>query len=258
MILHNAQPSLQSLVTFFCEYTLHEYFTSRTTKGQFYQCENTNLISIKERGVVLEKVMYVGRTSNTPVFVNGTDLNRRISTMPAIIWYFPKGIEKFFPNLNYINFGTLQMKEITKNDLKVFPELVHLNLENNQIKVLEKDLFKFNPKLFRVSFKKNDILFIDPNILDNLNNLDLFILEGNRCISSNTDNKDLVKIKKSIADFCQSTEKIIEKEIRKAKEKKRGKYFWVLLICGVIVAVFTVCGTLIFVFGAVKKCRLRK
>ena len=102
---------------------------------------------------------------------------------------------------------------------------------------------------------KNDIHYIHPNIIDHLNNLNVFKLDLNRCISDTYSIGSLQKLKKSIADYCQNVEKPVEKAKIKSTEIKKSKYFWILVVCGVISALFFIFAGVVFVRGAVKVCK---
>jgi len=104
--------------------------------------------------------------------------------------YFPKGLEKFFKNLQKISIERGQMKEIKQDDLKPFSELEELVLGNNDIEVLEDGLFDFNPKLKFISFWHSKIFHIDRNVFNNLNYLTHLWLIGNKCINVKVDPKD--------------------------------------------------------------------
>lgn len=69
--------------------------------------------------------------------------------------FFPKGIEKFLPNLERINIYKSQMQSIRNLDLKPFTNLTELYLDDNDIEVIPDDLFAYNPELEVISFSNN-------------------------------------------------------------------------------------------------------
>ncbi|KAG5669388.1 hypothetical protein PVAND_017275 [Polypedilum vanderplanki] len=97
--------------------------------------------------------------------------------------YFPKGIDKFFPNLQFIAIWTTELKEIRQSDLAPFTKLRILSIWNNQIEVLEKDLLQFNTEIEYIGFGKNNIKFVDGKIFNHLRKLHTFHFDGNDCVS---------------------------------------------------------------------------
>lgn len=119
----------------------------------------------------------------------------------SIINYFPKDLEKQFPNLLAILLNLVQLKEIRQTDLKPFTDLRYLDLFENKIEYLEADLFKYNRRLEVIWLSNNKIKFIDDNIFQGLGITSLY-LAYNDCVSKSvTDNPtslmyflDLLKI----------------------------------------------------------------
>lgn len=75
---------------------------------------------------------------------------------------FPRGIEKFFPNLEEIYAENNNIKNITKYDLN-FSELTTINFEDNEIMTLDDDLFSFTPNLRWIRFRSNNIKHVGLN-----------------------------------------------------------------------------------------------
>lgn len=82
--------------------------------------------------------------------------------------YFPRGLEKFYPKINYIAVKNGPLKEIHQDDLRNYPSLKVLDLWKNEIEVLEDGLFAYNPDLVYLSFHTNKVCFIAPNIFNHL------------------------------------------------------------------------------------------
>jgi Leucine-rich repeat (LRR) protein len=97
--------------------------------------------------------------------------------------FFPKGINKFFPNINRLDVDNCQLKKINKTDLEVFPELRELTLADNNIEVLEDDLFSENRELYYIWLSNNKIKFVGENTFASLKHLETLYLEHNLCIS---------------------------------------------------------------------------
>lgn len=239
-----------SAVNIRCTFESYKYNINKSLKAEFQSCNVLNDINlnIRLRGEEIQNVIDKKYLKRQAPLENIS----RLSIKTETIWYLPKRIEIFFPKLNNLVIQHCEMKEITQDDLKVFPELLYLYLEYNDIQVLEKDLFKYNPKLYYVDLKGNDIDYIDSNILDLLSNLNIFDMRTNKCVSDVYNSERLEEFKQAIADYCQKTDEIIQKAEIVTTEIKRGKYFWILVVCGVIVGVFFIFAGIVFVNGALK------
>lgn len=117
------------------------------------------------------------------------------------IYYFPRGLEEFFPKLLKIHMDGVELKEIHQSDLKPFTELEILSLSGNNLENLEEDLLKFNPKLKAFGAGDNKISYIDPNVFDHLSHLRYLLLDKNVCKLSNADNsrtkvQEIIKVAK--------------------------------------------------------------
>jgi len=101
--------------------------------------------------------------------------------------YLPHGLERLYPNINYILIKDGRLKEIHQSDLKQYPNLVVLDLFKNDIEVLEDGLFAYNPDLVYVSFYSNKVCYIAPNIFDHLTKLRWLQFKDNECMNQNAD-----------------------------------------------------------------------
>jgi Leucine-rich repeat (LRR) protein len=111
--------------------------------------------------------------------------------------YFPRGLEKFFPNIEVIYFNFCKLKVIKKQDLKVFPQLKEIYLQFNEIEKLNDDLFAANEKLLYVNLHSNKIDFIGTEIFEPLKQLKTLYLNRNQCIDKDAVN-DVNKVKELI------------------------------------------------------------
>lgn len=111
--------------------------------------------------------------------------------------HFPKGIEKFFPNILAIEWYAGNLVSITAEDLKPFPELKALGLANNWITSLDGDLFKYTPSLRYISFYNNQVTTVGLGLLSGLRDLTSAYFVNNRCIDAiartSTEVKDVVQ-----------------------------------------------------------------
>lgn len=114
--------------------------------------------------------------------------------------YFPRGLEKFFKNLQaiYLEHGRLQ--EVHQRDFSPYSDLKALYLGNNDIQVLEDGLFDFNVNLEFVSFWGSKIIHIDEGAFKNLQKLSHLWLNYNNC-STKWVSDDLEEVKVLIKEL---------------------------------------------------------
>ena len=134
--------------------------------GYPYRCEvkdGFTIDSIKERLIVLVEGHHTSFQTNNAVIGFCSEYKT--------IKYFPRGLEKVFPNIKSIYIWHAGLKQIEQADLEPLRSLVDFDVWGNEIKEIPKDLFKYNTELKHISFTDNRITFIDPNVFDNLNGL---------------------------------------------------------------------------------------
>jgi Leucine-rich repeat (LRR) protein len=102
-----------------------------------------------------------------------------------VLNYFPRGLEKYFSNLDSIYVFSSDLKEISSEDLKPFRNLKVLYLWDNDIEILRADLFVYTPKISLLYLSKNKIKRVEKGIFHKLfgvlNELDF---ENNDCYVS--------------------------------------------------------------------------
>ena len=97
--------------------------------------------------------------------------------------YMPKGIDKFFPDLEALWIENSELKTIKQADFKSFPKLKEVYMVNNKIEKLDSNLFQLNPELRALQFNANKIKIIGRNILSPLLKLDQADFSLNDCIN---------------------------------------------------------------------------
>jgi Leucine-rich repeat (LRR) protein len=85
------------------------------------------------------------------------------------LYFLPKRIDKFLPNLEYLLVNSMFLTALTAEDLKQFPKLRYLWAANNKIKAISHDIFDNNPDLQAFDFENNLIEEIDFRIVNRLN-----------------------------------------------------------------------------------------
>jgi len=140
--------------------------------------------------------------------------------------YFPRGLNKFFKNLQGLAINYSGLKEIHQRDLKDFPKLELLYLFGNNLEILEENLFEFNPNLEIISLRYNKITHIDPNVFSKQNKLHSLNFESNKCIESYATNPSEVQTIIRIANYRCTNENYsnLEQKVKKLEiESKNSK-----------------------------------
>lgn len=152
--------------------------------------------------------------------------------------FLPRGITKFFKNMEIIHFYNSNLKEVTKYDLKEFGNrLTRLYLYNSLIEVIESDLFIYNQNLQTIYLANNKIKHIENGAFDRLQKVTRLELQNNPCTSSSDtmssgDRTKLMTIITSVESKCKDpcysflqdkNEKIrmLEDENEKLKEENQ-------------------------------------
>jgi len=119
------------------------------------------------------------------------------------------------------------MKEIHQADLKPFRNLTHLQLSHNVIEIIEEGLFEYNQKLEVLGVYESNIIHIDPNVLNNLNNLNSFLFKSVPCIDLSV--YDPIKIKAVIEltrKRCANSEYLLlDEEIKNLEIESKALNF---------------------------------
>ena len=106
------------------------------------------------------------------------------STVGINVYYFPRGLEQIFKNLQGVEIRSCHLKEIHQADLRWYPNLLELHITDNDIETIEPGLFDYNPNLRLVGFVKNKISKIGVNVFDHLPKLLTLALNTNLCIDN--------------------------------------------------------------------------
>lgn len=171
-----------------------------------------------------------------------------ISIEDQNVQFFPRGIERIFPDLQTIKISSSNLKEIHESDLKVFPKLEEVSVALNPIRYLEKNLFKSNPdlkkikfekcpisflpenlfdgnpKLVEISFDSNEIFYIHPNIFDNLRELKDLNLGNNFCIDRGESENGIQRFIMELKETCSNTSRLNDIKISLEEEILQLKF----------------------------------
>jgi BTB/POZ domain/Leucine rich repeat len=129
----------------------------------------------------------------------------------SIVHYFPQGLLKIFLNLDSLQIGKCELKEISRKDLIGFEKLEDLSLPKNELRLLPSDLFEEMVNLREISLYGNKLQFLSSELLDpiadnKITNLDFrkntkinaFYLPG-----ANESVKSMQELMKIIDDNCE-------------------------------------------------------
>lgn len=188
--------------------TLNCKYTSNPKYG--YTCIATNddlVTSRDDREVTKVNGQHLnGKTENDVKF---------FQTLVTEVNYFPKGITKFFNNLDVIEIKNGNLIEITKEDLEEFgSKLRMLWFGGNKLKNIKADLFEFNENLEKIGFDSNEIEKIDAKSFDGLKNLQSLFLRWNSCTNdedfAENDREKVLNLIKKVEEKCKIKNKRIE------------------------------------------------
>jgi hypothetical protein len=163
----------------------------------FYECEDTvTIINSKDEQQITE-------LSGTHLRGRSNDDVLSFYAYRMNIAYFPKGLDTFFKNIEYLGVVNARMKEIHQEDLKPFFKLKVLYLDSNDIEILEENLFEFNPNLEVININSNRIKYVDVSVFRNLFKLNYLWFDYNICYSNKISN-DLRGVRKIINEINEN------------------------------------------------------
>jgi len=151
--------------------------------GKIYWCKVQNAVNITSHDVaVVDDVSGAHKSGYNSYNVEGFSFTK------GPIYYFPRGLNKFFTNLRGISIYNTGLKEVHQSELRDFPKLESLWLYTSNLEVIEENLFEFNPNLEFISLHTDKISHIDPNVFDKLTKLKYLYLVSNICIDMKAEN----------------------------------------------------------------------
>jgi hypothetical protein len=188
-------------------------FASEWNGINVYCCFITNLTA-KEKNFTLPELdpaLHLENHTNSDV----TYWDIRQSEMH----YLPQNLSSMFPNLLGLYIDKVQLKEISKADLKGLTSLIALKIRNCDLQSLPSDLFVYVKNLTQIDFGRNKIKHIGKHLLAplNLDNVKTIDLTKNSTIDAIFSIEDRNKLLKSlsiqeliqtIADKCQKEREV--------------------------------------------------
>jgi hypothetical protein len=146
---------------------------------KFFQINSTDNVSTQctvEKLVVTSSSDEITSVNNQPVSSGFDDKVAKIYIKDKTVEYFPRGIEKFFPNVRELTIYNSKLKVISKSDLQQFPKLTMFQLSYNDVEVLNDDLFEHNSELLWLEIESKKIKTLNATIFNPLKKLKVLSL----------------------------------------------------------------------------------
>lgn len=147
------------------------------TSNQVYVCNvaAASIITPNENIISFKGNHHPGRNNNDVTWISFSDLE---------VEYFPRDLQRIFPNLNALAIVNCGLNEISQQDLTGLEKLVYLGLRYTRIKSLPDDLFNNMPNLKKIDLSHNKIEFASSRLIEPIENqLDFFYLSSNTSIN---------------------------------------------------------------------------
>lgn len=139
--------------------------------------------------------------------------------------YIPRGIDRFYKNLEFIEFGKCGLRAVSGEDLKPFTKLKVIWMADNQLTTLGAGLFEFNRNLKSITFRNNKISLIDQTIFDPIEDLEKLQFSENVCVSKEGEGRNQVKeVIREVIEKCRDFRMdpiLVERLASLEKEVKR-------------------------------------
>lgn len=128
---------------------------------------------------------------------------RQITISEQTLNYIPKGLEKFFPNLEMFHVHYSKLQFLTQADLKSFPQLFDLSFHDNELTTLDSNLLEFNEKVRFINLNDNKLKQIGANFVKPLNrNFEQINMQGNPCINDVYYPDDIEELVQTLKTKC--------------------------------------------------------
>lgn len=155
---------------------------------------NPNIVSRDVSSIESATGNNQGLNSNHEVFIFESEDKK--------IEYFPRNLDKIFPNLKGIFIENGRLKELHRSDFRGYSAILYLELNNHDIQVLEEGVFDFLSAIKSIWMSNNKIIHIDENVFENLENLVTLTLVQNQC--ANIRDKIYKNYSKNIRDIFKN------------------------------------------------------
>lgn len=109
--------------------------------------------------------------------VRGFSISERMS-----VKFIPKGLAKFFPNIEALEVDHSDLEFLTEDDFEGLSSLTLLNMGYNKVTTIPSNFFAHTPKVRFISFSQNPLTTIAPKVFEPLHNLLSLSLDQSNCI----------------------------------------------------------------------------
>lgn len=186
-------------ITFNCAFS--EVF-STTLRFFSYSCFNPVLSNANESQIVtaVNGEHFGGRTND--------DVLGLYLLFNYQLPFFPKGIEKFFPNLSFLIINTTTITTLNGDELMPFNKLEMFAFHRLNLERVPGNLFKSTPLMSRILLSNNNIKHVDENLFDGLEHLEVVDFRFNYCIDQRANNVDEIpSLLENLKASCTVSEK---------------------------------------------------
>lgn len=186
--------STASALTFTCLFRMRTIYSLL-----YYTCDEPKISGINESENLTE--VY----GNHMTGKSNSDVTFLWIYRPQNLTFFPKNIEKFFPNLVSIIFTYTDIVSFIGDEFRAFPELFYVTLSNNKkLERIPGNLFEFNPLINDTRFHDCNLKYIGEGLFDGLKKLKFLDVLFNDCVDGFADNypTKMAKILETIRNNC--------------------------------------------------------
>lgn len=181
LILILAIISTARAVTFNCTFA----FWSSSNLPTVYTCYFPEVSNFDE-GEIVTAVDGWHRTGKSNVDVKAL----LIQDVPHLS-FFPRGLEKFFPNLEAFYIRNSSISALTGDELEPFKNLYWFQLAfSRNFERVPENLFDSKPLMRHISFYANNIKYVGENLFRNLPDLNYLNFQDNNCINKYAENNN--------------------------------------------------------------------
>lgn len=177
-----------------CTYSVRDVWLTK----QVYTCSGT--FTLLSDNPTLTEV------SGTHVSTRNNNDVKAIYIENQEVRFFPRDIEKYFPNVEVISIINGGIGVISRSAFGAYAALTQLQLDNNNIRLLGDDLFAANSRLKSISFSNNPISHVAYNVFDSLSSLSALDMRNTACFNeAQTSRLQVVFMLVRLATTCPST-----------------------------------------------------
>lgn len=173
------------------------------TCGVEIQCSYAD-VNWSHAGTLLYTCTGTVVSSSNPAIVTGitgrhtssrinSDVKAFVIVDHKILTSIPKDFEKFFPNLEDLQWHNGNIMTIDSSVFEPFPNLSGIFFENNKLTTLDGDLFQYTRKLREIVFSRNLLEHVGHDWFTDLTNLTRAYFTSNPCVNANYNGQQAIQ-----------------------------------------------------------------